>query len=133
VYLLKVNVEKVTADVYQALTKLEIEDIYSRSGPRRFKYVEPVEAAYEVIEETLAPFAAQMQRFKELHMLEEFKLFGMGLLKGIQKFTDESDTEFMEYAPDDAHEWFHGLMMEYRQKSKSQEEIQIIKELLEML
>ncbi|WP_243290945.1 hypothetical protein [Bacillus sp. FJAT-47783] len=131
-YLLKVNVDKVETDVYQALTKLEIEDIYNRCGPRRYKYVEPVEAAYEVIEETLEPFAAQMQRFKALNMLEEFKLFGIGLLKGIQTFTNDSSTEFIEYAPDDALEWFHGLMMEYERKSKSQEEIKIINELLEL-
>lgn len=131
-YLLKVNVEKVTADVYQALTKLEIEDIYNRrSGSHRFKYMEPAETAYELVEETLEPFATQMQRFKKLHMLEDFKLFGKGLLKGIQKFTDESKTEFIEYAPDDAFEWFYGLIMEFKKKSKSKEEIRIINELLE--
>lgn len=72
-YLLKVNVDELALAVYQALNKLTLEDIYTRAGSRRFKYVEPAEAAYQVVEETHTPFAVQMDRFLELQMLSEFK------------------------------------------------------------
>ncbi|MGG5252517.1 hypothetical protein ACQYAD_03180 [Neobacillus sp. SM06] len=132
-HLLKINVDSLAAEVYQALDKLTLDDIYERPGSRRFKYVEPAEAAYEVIEETLKPFATQMDRFKGLHMLTEFKLFGLGFLKGVQTFLNESNSEIIEHISDDVYEWLYGLLMAYKKKSKATNEQIIIEELLQMI
>jgi hypothetical protein len=52
-----IDEESISEAVYQALIGVDMEAIYTRPPEsKRFRYMEPVEAVYEVVEETLAPF-----------------------------------------------------------------------------
>ncbi|TNJ67246.1 hypothetical protein FE784_06810 [Paenibacillus hemerocallicola] len=99
------------------------------SGSTRFRYKEPVEAAYELVEEVLKPFAAQLNKYRKLGMLVQTKKVGLGLAKGIIKFSRESETEFREFAPDDALEWLGGLVMEWETECTDEIEKQCIRDI----
>jgi hypothetical protein len=129
----KVDEKEVENEVYRKLLSLQVEDIVSRSGSKRFGYVEPVEAAYEVVEEALEPFANQLMKYRKLAMFPEMSKVGMGLAKGIIKFTKAGKTEFKEWAPDDAIEWLHGLLIEWEKDCKDSHEKDFIYRINQLL
>lgn len=119
--------------MYYALNGLDLDDIIYRPGSKRFKYVEPVEAAYEVVEETMEPFALQLQRLKDLEMLPEFQQFATGIWNDIQTFLEESDSEILDYINEDAPEWYHELLQNYAETVNSTQEKQVIEHLLSLV
>ncbi|WP_027415001.1 hypothetical protein [Aneurinibacillus terranovensis] len=128
------NEDNVADDVYRALISIGVEGLWNRpSGSKCFCYVELVEATYEMVEEALEPFAEQLWKYRKLAMFSEMKKAGPGLAKGILKFTSEGQTEFKEWAPDDALEWLGGLLMEWEKECKDVSEKECIREINQFL
>jgi hypothetical protein len=61
-----VDADAVAEDVAQAVLDLDIDDLEPRAGRKRGGYVEPAEAAWELLEEAIDPFLAEMERHIEL-------------------------------------------------------------------
>jgi hypothetical protein len=51
----QVDPEKVATFLYEELDGLEVEEVWDRAGPTRHGYVDPGEAADEMIEEVIEP------------------------------------------------------------------------------
>lgn len=129
-----VDAYNVADDVYRVLVSIDVEDLWNRpNGSNRFRYVEPVEAAYEMVEEALEPFAEQLKKYRKLAMYQEMKRVGLGIANGILKFTKEGHTEFKEWAPDDAMEWLGGLLMEWEKGCTDENEKECIREMNQLL
>jgi len=105
-----VVVEHVADAVFADLDGIAVEDLWDRSGPSPFGYTEPTEETWAMIEQTLAPYVGELERYLRLGWSEESLRYCVGLLEGIHAFGTESDTEFRSWAPDDPEHAFHWVL-----------------------
>ena len=95
-----VDPEEVAAELYDELDALEVEEVWDRAGRTRHGYVEPGEAADQMIEEVLDPFLEELGKYQKLGMNTEANQMCMGLLLGLYRFERESMSQFKNWAPD---------------------------------
>ena len=112
-----VNVDEIVDDIIFALGSIDVHDLWDRSGPSSNGYSSPEDMAVEMIEEELAPFYDQMDRYHELGMYEEEKLQCMGVLKGLYDYEKGADSEFSDWASDISAECFSFLLKKWTQRS----------------
>jgi hypothetical protein len=105
-----VDRDEVAANVQMELEGLHVEDVWDRSGATREGYVDPGEAAWDMFAEALKPFQDEVDKYKQLSMLEEAALTCQGLLKGIYNFDKESSTEYKQWATDAPGEYFSMIL-----------------------
>ena len=125
-----VEIEDVATNVQSDLELLDVEGVWDRSGATRNGYVDPGEAAWELFEEALKPFQDDMDKYKQLSMLEEAQLTCEGLLKGIYNFDKESSTEYKEWAVDAPGEYFGLILDDWKKLFKGQPPLSGMKEFL---
>ena len=106
----RINVEEVSADLYDELDALEVEEVWERAGRKRHGYVETGEAAYQMIEAALTPFLEDLARYQKLGLRDEANRMCEGLLLGFYRFEHESTSRFKDWAPD-APISFAGMVM----------------------
>ena len=99
-HLSKVDPEEVAAVLYYELDALEVEEVWDRAGRTRYGYVEPGEAADQMIEEVMEPFLEELAKYQKLGMNTEANRMCMGLLLGLYRFKRESTSEFRDWASD---------------------------------
>lgn len=95
-----VDVEEVAYALYEELDSLEVEEVWDRAGPTRHGYVDPGEAAEEIIDEVMQPYLEELQQHQALNMNAQANQMCMGLLLGLYKFKNESTSEFKDWAGD---------------------------------
>ena len=81
-HLSKVDPEDVAFDLHEELNVLEVEEVWDRAGPTRHGYAEPSEAAYQMTDEVIEPFLAQMKKHQKLGMDAQANRLCMGLAVG---------------------------------------------------
>jgi hypothetical protein len=96
----QIDVEEVSADLYDGLDALEVEEVWERAGRKRHGYVETGEAAYQMIEAALTPFLEDLARYQKLGLRDEANRMSEGLLLGFYRFEHESMSRFKDWAPD---------------------------------
>ena len=99
-YLSEVDPGEVAAVLHEELNRLQVEEVWDRAGPTRHGYVDPGEAADEMIEEVLEPFLEELEKYQKLGMSVEARRLCMGLLAGFYLFEHESATQFKDWAGD---------------------------------
>ncbi len=99
-YLRGVDLEEVAFALYDELTLLKPEQVWDRAGPTRHGYIDPADAAYEMIEQVLSPYLEELEKYQRLGMSAEANQICMGLLLGFHRFDYESDSKFKDWAPD---------------------------------
>lgn len=109
-----VEIDEMAANVQMELESLHVEDIWDRSGAKRDGYVDPGDAALEMFEEALKPFQDEVDKYKQLSMLQEADLACQGILKGIYDFHKESSTEYKEWAVDAPSEYFGVVLDDWK-------------------
>jgi hypothetical protein len=82
VHLSDVEPEEVAFELYDELSFLEVEEVWDRAGPTRHGYVDPGEAADQMIEEVIDPYLEELKKYQELGMNVEVNRMCMGLLLG---------------------------------------------------
>jgi hypothetical protein len=96
----KVSCEDVAAEVEAALGGIDADDVSSRAGGHSWGYVEPGEAAMELVEEAVEPFREDMKRRlgrgQERQALEICK----GIILGLYRVEQEGESEIVAVAPD---------------------------------
>lgn len=96
----QVDMEEVAATLYDELDTLEVEEVWDRAGRTRHGYVEPSEAADQMIEAVLASFLEDLARYQRLGLQVEANRMCEGLLRGLYRFEHESTSEFKNWVPD---------------------------------
>lgn len=109
-----VDLHETAEEVFFALDLIDVDECCERSGSRRNGYKSPDEAALEMMEEELDPFFEQAGRYHELGMLEEEKVYCMGVILGIYRFEQESKSEFKEWSVDNPAECADYLLGQWR-------------------
>lgn len=89
-----IDLDEVCGEVFFDLDMLDVHDLWDRSGESRYGYTSPDDAAVEMVEAELEPYSKKIERYFELKKLEEAKLYCMGVLKGIYRFSQESTSDF---------------------------------------
>jgi len=99
------TVEDVAEDVALALGELHVEDIWERSGPQADgEYAEPIEAAWAVVEEAVAPYIADLARRIDLGRRAEATVLCQGTLLGLYRVSQEEGDFLDGHAPDSLEE-----------------------------
>jgi hypothetical protein len=96
----RVDPEEVATFLYEELDALEVEEVWDRAGRTRYGYVDPGEAADEMIEEVVEPYLEELKKYQGLGMNAEANKMCMGMLLGLYRFECESTSEFKNWAPD---------------------------------
>jgi len=130
-YLRDIDVESVASQVYHALEGIQVEDLWEQSGSTRYGYVEPSDRAWEMFEEALEPFTNEMNKYLDLSLDNEAKIYCMGILKGINQFDRESTSEFKDWAEDAPDELFKGVLDDWKKACKTPQHIQEMEDFIE--
>ena len=107
--------DEITMDVYYKLNQLQVEELWNRSGKTRYGYVEPSEEAWVMFEEVIEPFVDEMKKYQKLGMPLLAKKYCIGIIKGIQKYEHESESEFKNWATDVPVEYAERILDEWKE------------------
>ncbi len=113
-----VDLDGIATDVQMELEFLDVEDVWNRSGATAHGYVDPGDAAWEMFEDALKPFQDEVEKYRQLSMLEEARLYCQGILKGIYDFDKESSTEYKDWAVDAPGEFFGLIVDDWKKLSE---------------
>jgi hypothetical protein len=127
-----VDPERVAATLYKELDALEAEEVWERAGSTQYGYeVERGEAAYEMVEETLAPFLAELRRYQKIGMATEAKRLCIGLLLGLYRFEHESTSEFKDLAPDASRSFSWTVVDMWEDGGPSRADVKVVRAFIE--
>jgi len=90
----------VAEDVESAVLQFDYDDLNSRAGGHSWGYVEPSEAASEMLEEEVKPFLDDMRRYLELGLEEQAREQCQGILLGLYRVLDGRENDVLGWAPD---------------------------------
>lgn len=130
-YWSEVEVSEIEGQVFFELESIQVEELWNRSGKKRYGYVEPSEEAWEMFREGLEPFIRQMRKYQNLSMHEEAKKYCLGILKGIYKFGKEEPTQFAEWATDAPYNYFEVVFDKWKEKHENEDDVEEVEDIIE--
>ena len=99
-----VSVEDVADEVEDAVQARDLEDLNSRAGSHAYGYVEPSEAAWELVEEAVMPFLDDINRRAEAGQTDAALNTCVGVVFGLYRMRDNDRDEFLGWAPNSPDE-----------------------------
>lgn len=109
-----VDIDEIAASLCGDLEFLTPEDVWERSGAKRYGYVEPGEAADALIQEVLKPYLDQMQQAQTTGLNVAAEQMCLGLLLGFYQFEFEVKAEFKDWAPGAPREFAFSVVLAWR-------------------
>lgn len=92
--------EDIALGLVDELERLQVEDVWDRSGPTRDGYVETDVVATEMIDDVLVPYMEEMKKYHDFGMSQEADELCKGTIAGFYRFEYHSATEFKEWSID---------------------------------
>ena len=92
--------EAVADDVEHELRRLDIDDLNDRTGSHRDGYTHPTDAAWELLQEVVDPFLADMSRHLELRLDEAALQMCKGIVLGLYRVRRQARDGVLGWAPD---------------------------------
>jgi hypothetical protein len=96
----QVDYEDIAAEIEDEIRALDYEVLNARAGPHEWGYVEPSEAAEEILEETVQPYREDMKRHLELGLEAEALEICKGLVLGCYRLSERAGGDVLGWAPD---------------------------------
>jgi hypothetical protein len=96
----EVSLFSVADDVENAALQFDYDDLNSRAGSHSWGYVEPTEAAWELLEEAVEPFVSEMKRYLDLGLEEQSREVCQGILLGLYRVQDGQSNDVLGWAED---------------------------------
>jgi len=127
----KVSTEDIAYDVCNALDRIEVEELWARSGKTRYGYTDPSEESWVMFEEAIDPFIDEMKKYQKLSMSLLAKKYCIGIIKGIQEYEAESTSEFMEWAVDAPEAFVENVFDEWKNGEPEADEIAEVRKLID--
>ena len=90
----------VAAEIEDEIRALDYEDLNARAGSHEWGYVEPSEAAWEILEETVEPVLDDMKRHIELGLEAEALEICKGMVLGLYRLSEREGGDVLGWAPD---------------------------------
>lgn len=95
-----VDAKRIAKTLSEALLALDVFAFDGRAGDTRWGYVGPTEAAWEILEETAAPFIADAVRLAELGHEDAAMTACRGVLLGLYAVRGKGADDLLGHAPD---------------------------------
>ena len=95
-----VSLLSVAEDVEGAVLQFDYDDLNARAGGHSWGYVEPTEAAWELLEEAVEPFLDDMKRYLELGLEEQAQELCQGILLGLYRVRRGCNNDILGWAED---------------------------------
>lgn len=95
-----VDGEAIAEEVEQAVLDLDLDDLNSRAGRHSWGYVEPTEAAWELLGEAIDPFLAEMKRHIELGFEMAATATCVGIVLGLYRCRGKNSDQVLGWAED---------------------------------
>ncbi len=95
-----VSIEDVADAVEDEVRSLDLEDLNSRAGSHAHGYVEPSEAAWELVEEAVTPFLDDIKRRAEAGQIGAALNTCVGVVLGLYRLRDQDRDDFLAWAAD---------------------------------
>lgn len=92
--------EGIAEEVEDAVGACDLDDLNSRARPHRRGYVDPSEAAWEILEEAVEPFVSDIKRQLELGLEAQATEICKGVVLGLYRAEHGKRGELVEWAPD---------------------------------
>ncbi len=92
--------EVIAGEVEDVVRAFDLDDLNGRAGRHEWGYVEPTEAAWEILEEAVEPFVSDMKRQIELGLESEALEFCKGVVLGLYRAEHGKEGELAQWAPD---------------------------------
>jgi hypothetical protein len=96
----QVTYEDVARQIEDEIRALDYDDLDARAGRHEWGYVEPAEAACEILEEAMQPYLDDMKRHLELGLEAEALEILKGMMLGCYRLSERKGGEVLEWAPD---------------------------------
>lgn len=127
----QVDPDAVAFELYTELSLLEVEEVWDRAGPSRHGYVHPTEAADEMVQEIMEPYLDEIRKLHRLKMNWQANRLCMGLLLGLYQFEQESDSEFLDWAPDVLSSFAWTVLDTWKEGQPSQDDVGALRAFIE--
>jgi hypothetical protein len=95
-----VTFEAIADQVEEAVGAFDLDDLNGRAGRHEWGYVEPTEAAWEILEEAVEPFLSDMKRQIDLGLESEALEICKGVVLGLYRAAHGKEGELAQWAPD---------------------------------
>jgi hypothetical protein len=110
-----VSIEDVADEVEDALRSLTLDDLNDRAGPKADGYVEPTEAAWELVEEEVMPFLDDIKRRAEGGQFDAALATCVGVVLGVYRLRKGDRGPFLDWAADSPDEMAGEAVVTLRQ------------------
>ena len=112
-----VSFDSIAEEVEWELEHHDLDELNSRAGKTRWGYVDPTDAAHEILHEAVEPIIAEMDRQLELGLGREALETCKGLVLGLYDVRNKRNDGCLGWAPDFAwitaeeilEKWFKGI------------------------
>jgi hypothetical protein len=95
-----VDAETVADEVEDVILACDLDELDGRAGRMSWGYVDPSEAAWEILEEALQPFIEQMRRHVDLGFEAAATSTCAGIVLGLYRCRDQGTERVLAYAED---------------------------------
>src|SRR5260370_28050715 len=96
----EISPDSIADEVEDALLQFDYDDLNGRAGSHSWGYVEPSEAAGELLEEAVEPFVNDMKRYLEMGLEDQAWQFCQGILAGLYRVRDGGKNDILNWVPD---------------------------------
>ncbi len=111
------SIEQVAADVEAALIDIELDALGARVGHVRGRgYVNETEAAWELIEEVIAPFRSDLERRATLGHLDAATKLAVGIVAGLYRVREPDIGTVVAYAGEESTAELAGGVVELAER-----------------
>lgn len=98
--LAEISLFSVADDVESAVLQYDYDDLNGRAGSHSWGYVEPSEAAWELLEEAVEPFVGEMKRYLDMGLEDQAQQFCQGILLGLYSVRNGGNNDVLGWSPD---------------------------------
>jgi hypothetical protein len=99
-YVSSSSLDEVAQDVYDRIVGIGLDSLSERAGKHSWGYVEPSEAAIELMDESIQELVDDMKRKAELGLLSAAQIVCAGIVQGLYQARDTNSDGALGWAPD---------------------------------
>jgi hypothetical protein len=99
-YVASISAEEIAQGVCDRLIGIDLEELNGRAGKHSWGYVEPGEAAIELMDESIQDLVDDMKRKAELGLLPAAQAVCVGIVQGLYQARDTNSDGALGWAPD---------------------------------
>lgn len=95
-----IDEDEIADEVCDALTSLDVHQLWEESGGSRDGYVDPYEHSYEMMADIIEPYCEEMERYLDREMGDEALAYCRGIIRGLCIYMHKEAGEFADWAVD---------------------------------